>query len=112
LPEGWFELGHDILGGKHDAKGFWRHGVKSGTFIWAPPPAAASVALEKLRKARIKHQESLKAVIIPCLMKPKWFCLLHKALDIVFNILVGAECCPSSIFEPLIVGISFPFIRV
>jgi hypothetical protein len=24
-PEDWFKRGHDILGGKIDAKGFWRH---------------------------------------------------------------------------------------
>jgi hypothetical protein len=70
------------------------------------------VASEELRKAKIKRQDSLHVTIIPRLMKPEWFRLLYKALDMVFDVLVGAECWPSSMLEPLIVGISFPFIRV
>jgi hypothetical protein len=78
-PEGWFERGHDLLGGKYDAKGFWRHATKKGTFIWNPPPAAASVAIEELRKARIKRQDSMHVFVCPRLMKPEWFrpCLNH-----------------------------------
>jgi hypothetical protein len=53
-PEGWFKQGHHLLGGKIDSKGFWRQEIKPGMFIWNPPPAAASVAIEELRKARIK----------------------------------------------------------
>jgi hypothetical protein len=48
LPEQWFECGHDLLGGKYDDKGFWCHTIKTGTFIWDPPPASASVAIEEL----------------------------------------------------------------
>jgi hypothetical protein len=110
-PEGWFERGHDLLGGKYDAKGFWRHSTKKGTFIWNPPPAAASVAIEELRKARIKRQDSMHVFICPRLMKPEWFRQLYKAADIVFDVPVGTACWPSSMFEPLIIGIAFPFIR-
>jgi hypothetical protein len=109
-PEGWFERGHDILGGKMDSKGFWRHEIKSGTFVWNPPPAAAAVALEQLRIARIKRQDSLHVFVCPRLMKPEWFRQLYKASDIVFDVPVGSPCWPVNMFEPLIVGILFPFI--
>jgi hypothetical protein len=109
-PEGWFERGHDLLGGKYDAKGFWRHATKKGTFIWNPPPAAASVAIEELRKARIKRQDSMHVFVCPRLMKPEWFRQLYKAADIVFDVPVGTPCWPASMFEPLIIGIAFPFI--
>jgi hypothetical protein len=32
-PEDWFKRGHNILGGITDAKGFWRHEIKPGTFV-------------------------------------------------------------------------------
>jgi hypothetical protein len=109
-PEDWFERGHDLLGGKYDAKGFWRHATKKGTFIWNPPPAAASVAIEELRKARIKRQDSMHVFVCPRLMKPEWFRQLYKAADIVFDVPVGAAFWPAPMFEPLIIGIAFPFI--
>jgi hypothetical protein len=109
-PEGWFERGHDLLGGQYDKKGFWRHKIKTGKFVWAPPPAAALVAIEELRKARIKRQESLHVFVCPRLMKPEWFRQLYKASDIVFDVPVGCSCWPASMFEPLIIGVVFPFI--
>jgi hypothetical protein len=65
-PEGWFECGHNQIGGELDSQGHWLLVHKSGTFIWAPPSAAADVvALEELWKARIKRQDSLHIVVIP-----------------------------------------------
>jgi hypothetical protein len=110
-PNGWFERGHDILGGKVDSKGFWRNHIKPGVFIWSPPPAAAQVALEELRKARIKRQDSLHVFVVPRLMKPEWFRLLYKASDIVFDVPLGTSFWPSEMYEPLIIGIAFPYIR-
>jgi hypothetical protein len=72
-PEEWFERAHDILGEKLDRKGFWRHEFKAGRFSWAPPPVAADVAIEELRKACIKRQHSFHVFIVPRLMKPEWF---------------------------------------
>jgi hypothetical protein len=109
-PEGWFERGHDVLGGKPDRKGFWRQEFKPGKFIWAPPPAAADVAIEELRKARIKRQHSFHVFVVPRLMKPEWFTQLYKAADIVFDVPLGADCWPKSMHEPLIIGLVFPFL--
>ena len=54
-PEDWFYKGHDLNGVSPDAKGFWRNIVNPGNFVWSPPPVAAQVALEKLRKSRLKR---------------------------------------------------------
>ena len=48
-PEDWFERGHDCVGGKKRAGNFWIPEFKRGCYLWAPPPAAANVALEELR---------------------------------------------------------------
>jgi hypothetical protein len=50
----WFERGHDLDRGTPGEDGFWRPTIREGKFIWAPPPGACEVALEELRKARIK----------------------------------------------------------
>jgi hypothetical protein len=110
-PEGWFERGHGLLGGKIDSKGFWRHHYKPGKFIWAPPPAAASVAIEELRKARIKRQDSMHVIVIPRLLKPEWFRQLYKAADLVFDVPPGAHCWTKCMYEPLIIGVVFPYLR-
>ena len=109
-PADWFERGHDILGGSKDEKGFWRPKIIAGTFVWSPPPAAADVALEELRKARIKRQVSLHVVVIPRLMKPEWFRQLYKTCDLVFDVPPGSKCWPTNMFEPVVIGIVFPFL--
>jgi hypothetical protein len=109
-PCDWYERGHDFSGGSIDAKGFWRPNISPGTFVWTPPPAAAMVALEELRKARIKRQDSLHVVVIPRLLKPEWFRQLYKTCDLVFDIPPGADCWPSNLFEPVVIGIAFPFL--
>eukprot|EP00980_Cylindrotheca_fusiformis_P029790 scaffold23851_cov250-Cylindrotheca_fusiformis.AAC.1 len=61
-PDDWYVRGHDIVGGDYipadSATGtaaFWKPIVEPGVLVWSPPPAAANVALEELRKARIKR---------------------------------------------------------
>jgi hypothetical protein len=112
-PEDWFEKGHDIHGWE-DPKSFQYFPypvIKQGKYLWAPPPGAADVALEELRKARHKRQESLHVFVCPRLLSTKWFRQLHKACDIVLRIPAGTTFWSLSNFEPLIVGICFPFLR-
>jgi hypothetical protein len=109
-PDDWFERGHDVSGGSKDSKGFWRPKTCPGTFVWSPPPAAASVALEELRKARIKRQDSLHIIVIPRLLKPEWFRQLYKTCDLVFDVPPGVDCWPTNMYEPIVIGIVFPFL--
>ena len=82
-----------------------------GSYVWAPPPAAADVALEELRKALIKRQDSTHFFICPRLMTTDWLKQLYKVSDLMFHVLPGAAGWPKEMFEPLTVGIVFPFLH-
>ena len=110
-PKDWFLRGHDICGGYYDDKKYWYPIIKDGTYVWAPPPMAADVCLEELRKARMKRKLSLHIVIIQRLMTPEWMKQLIKAADCTFTIQASHPFWPSHHFEPLIVAILFPYIN-
>ena len=110
-PEGWFERGHDFDGSQKNCDGYWMPGLRSGIYVWAPPPAAADTALEELRKARHKRQDSTHVVLVPRLMTPRWRKQLHKAADCVFEMPAGCGVAwPSEMFEPCLIAICFPFL--
>lgn len=104
-PEDWFERAHDIVGWKLGHDNFKRPRIKRGCYLWTPPspPAAADVALEQLRQARHKRQESFHIFVCPK--------QLYKAADIVFVLPIGASVWPANRFEPCLVGLCFPFLR-
>ena len=110
-PEDWFERGHDIIGYTNNADGVTIPNVQSGSFIWTPPPAAANVAIEELRKARHKRQNSFHIFVCPRLMKPLWFKQAYKAADMVFDLKAGHPYWSSARHEPLIVAVCFPYLN-
>jgi hypothetical protein len=79
------------------------------TYIWAPPPFAAEVALAELRKARIKRQASCHVFICPRLCTTLWQRQLFKCADFVFEVPVGSKVWSSDMHEPLLIGLLFPF---
>jgi hypothetical protein len=109
-PTDWFTRGHDQADGYYDASGFWRHRYRSGLFLWSPPPGAAEIAIEELRKAIIKRQGSTHIFICPRLLSTEWRKQLHKAADLVISLPAGADSMawPDSCFEPLTIGFVFP----
>jgi hypothetical protein len=70
-PEQWFSRGHSNDGGDYDSHGFWRLKIRPGKFVWVPPPAAADVAIEELRKALIKRRDTTHVFLCPRLLTPQ-----------------------------------------
>ena len=111
---GWFQTGHDIEGWTLDPDGFERPQLALGrkSYIWAPAPLAAEVAIAELRKARIKRQHSCHVFVCPRLCTTQWVKQLYRAADIVFEVPIGFSFWPASMHEPLLIGLVFPFISV
>jgi hypothetical protein len=110
-PEDWFERAHDHRGGTYNPKGFWRPRIVKGTFVWTLPPGAAEAAIEELRKARLKRQNSMHIILCPRLLTPEWLKQLYKVSDLVIYLPAGtAEYWPLAMCEPLTIGLVFPFI--
>ena len=109
--DGWFERAHDIAGGTINGDGVWTPLYKRGTYIWTPPPAAAQVAVEQLRKARGKREESTHVFVVPKLMAPEWRRQLFRVSDLYIELPFGNEFWPKQKqHEPLILAITFPFL--
>ena len=109
-PEEWFEKGYDFCGSTKSPGGLCWPEIKNGKFIWAPPPAAADVAVEQLRVARLKRADSTHVFVCPKLLSPLWCRQLYKAADVVIEYNAGKEFWPTCMHEPLILAICFPFI--
>ena len=109
-PKDWFYRGHDLSTGTHNADGYWISTIKPGLFLWEPPPAAADIALEELRKARLKRTNSIHVFVCPRLLEPVWRSHLHKSADLIFEVPVGPWYWPSHMYEPLVFGLYFPYL--
>ena len=109
---GWFERGHDIIGGCKNDDGIWTPKYKSGTYVWTPPPAAALVAVEQLRRARHKREDSTHIFLVPRLMTPEWQRQLHRVSDLFVELPYDDSLWNKSIqHEPLIFAVIFPFLN-
>jgi hypothetical protein len=118
-PNDWFERGHNIAGWERESPpswsplspGFWYPELKSGCYVWEPPPAAAQFAVKELRKARLKRQLSTHIFVCPRLLAPSWRRHLSKVADVVFEIPAGMiTAWDATSHKPPVVGIVFPFL--
>jgi len=54
-PEGWFMSGHGVHNGVYNVEGQWVPSPSSTTvLLWAPAPAAASIAVDDVEKKAIQ----------------------------------------------------------
>jgi hypothetical protein len=103
----WFIKGHDIDGGYVRDNVYYPQ-YRKGTYLWCPPPAAADIACEEIRKARTKRAESTHIFICPRLLTPYWRSHLHRSADLILEIPAGGEYWPLQMHEPLILALFFP----
>ncbi len=108
----WFQEGHGITGGTRKVGRIWTplHATEGKAYIWAPPPIIADVALEECAKAIHKRTDTYHILLIPCLYSPLWMRLFNKLSDFVFKIPLGSHHRPTSMHEPLFVGIALPLL--
>jgi hypothetical protein len=109
-PEDWYVLGQDIVGGTRNCDGTWIPTYGRGNYVWAPPPCVALQCLEELRRARHKRQVSSHIFVCPRIMSGTWQRHLYKSADIVFFIPPGHKHWDSNQYEPLMVGLYFPYL--
>ena len=108
----WFDRGHDITGRVISEDGMWRPTIKIATLVWSPPPAACDIALEELRKARIKQQDPTHIIVCPRLMTPLWMQQLFKCCDLVIEISPNYSYWPTNMLGSCVLGICFPYLSV
>jgi hypothetical protein len=110
--EEWFQEGHRITGGKRESRGIWIpcHAADGKAYIWSPPPVITDVALEECAKAIHKRTDAYHIFLIPQLYSSLWMQMFYKLSDFVFKLPPGSRHWPSSMHEPLFVGISLPLL--
>ena len=111
-PADWFDRGHDFSGSDSNADGYWMPQYKKGTFLWSPPPGVARFAVEELRQARHKRQNSFHIFVCPRLLFEEWRRHHFKGADLYFELPAGiSDVWPASMHETLIFGLYFPYIN-
>ena len=92
-----------------DPMGWHTTGHKPGCHVWAPPPAAALYALKQLARSRQKRPHHVAHVFLcqRLLWQEEWSKRFEKEIDVWFFLHPGIFW-PHHLFEPLVVGISFP----
>jgi len=91
----------------------WRRPhVNSGTYVWAPAPAAAGSALEWLGESIHKRLTSVHVVVIPRLFTSSWRKQLGKTADIWLTIPLFCLVWQTDNLEPLVLAISLPLVRL
>lgn len=110
-PKDWYCRAHDLVDGYKDHNGFWRWKTQKSTYIWNVAPGAANVAIEQLRRARIKRRESTHVFLVQSLCTTEWQRQLFREADLIFNVPVGADCWPTNCYEKLVVAIALPYLK-
>ena len=109
----WFEgwMGSDYAPPLETRGWFWE-GHKPGVHIWSPPPAGALVALNQLLLARQNRPMAGTHVFVCQRLQwqEEWRKRFEKEVDLWFILHTGTFS-PHDMFEPLLIGISFPLSR-
>jgi hypothetical protein len=103
-----FWMGADFSPPLEPVEWYWE-GHHPGVHIWAPPPAAALVALNELARSRHKRPCQVKHLFLcpRLLWQEQWRRRFEKEMDVWFMLFPGTVWT-HKMFEPLLVGMSFP----
>ena len=91
--------------------GMWLPKIQPGIHVWTPPPIVASFAVEQLRRARHKRQESVHIFLCPKSCPSLWQKDLRKVADLIIDIPPKFDFWSEDQFEKLTLAICLPFRR-
>ena len=89
----------------------WFHEVfldPEGSWIWAPPPVLAKVAVEQMCEVKHLFPKSKHLFVCPSIMTGVWRKQLGKAADCQFSLINGCKVWPEDMYEPLTVALLSP----
>jgi len=100
-------MGNDFSEPLSPMEWFWE-GHQPGVHVWAPAPGAALVVLKEIARSRQKRPTEVRHVFLchRLLWQEEWRSRFEKEFDVWFVLSTG-DAWPHSMFEPLLVGISF-----
>ena len=109
-PEDWYDVGHGIDGGGPNIDGIWTPIYNKRCKLWAPTPAVAFYAMDKLARSRHVDPYTPHMFVCPRSMTFHWRKMLLKYADVVFYINPGSRSFwPHNMFEPLVLGLILPY---
>ena len=89
----------------------WFHEVfmdPEGSWIWAPPPVLAKVAVEQMCEVKHIFPKSRHLFVCPSIMTGIWRKQLCKPADCQFSLINGCKHWPEDMYEPLTVALLSP----
>jgi hypothetical protein len=111
-PEGWYTQGHGWVSDGRTQEGYWYPVTAlTGSYLWAPSPAAASTTVDELSLSRLKRPHLLHVFLCPRLLTNMWRKKLFKVADLVLELPPGCnDAWPTSMHEPFLLAFVLPFL--
>ena len=108
----WFSKGQGLQGRiwkNCDGKRFLK-AVNNATYLLAPPPCIADIALEILQKSIHNRTHNSHVFVCPKLMTPWWRKILLQTCDFSLYVDVGPEYWKIDMHESLLIGVYLPLL--
>ena len=89
----------------------WFHEIfldPEGSWIWAPPPVLAKIAVEQMCEVKHIFPKSKHLFMCPSIMTGIWRKQLVKAADCQFSLINGCKQWPVDMYEPLTIALLSP----
>ena len=100
-----------MVGGDTNSDGLWIPRLQKGIYVWSPPPIVASFAVEQLRRARHKRQESIHVFLCPASCTSLRQKDLRKVADLMIDLPAEFDFWNKDQYEKLTLVLCLPFRR-